>query len=235
MAGSRDHDGRQSPVHGPRRPGRHAGRFDCAIEAFVEVPKSLVVQPVARFMDVEQGQNETGFVRLSADPACCLDIFRCGLWLALHQHETEAADVEADGNHVGCKRYVDPVSRIRTGFCQGFLRRSDLVGVFARGQFQHVAQAPVRERLVGRCDPAPLGSVAGKPRAHLVFDDPARAAEFAQRVEVAERREIGIGIAAGLCLSLGCRQQCGQCAKEDQLRPLTGRGEADIQTRRPLR
>jgi hypothetical protein len=62
--------------------------------------------------------------------------------------------------------------------------------------------------LVGRFDPAPLGSVAGEPRAHLVFDNPARAAKFAQRVEVAECREIGISITTGLRLGLGCRQQC---------------------------
>jgi hypothetical protein len=87
---------------------------------------------------------------LSADPACCLDIFRCGFWLALHQHETQSANVEADRNHVGCERYVDPLCWIRTWFCQGFLCCGDLVGILARSQLQHVTQAPVRERLVGR-------------------------------------------------------------------------------------
>src|SRR5579872_928555 len=72
MTGGRDYDGRKSPVQGPRRPRGHAGCFDGAIEAFVEMPKPLIVQPVARFMNVEQRQNETGFVRLTANTACRL-------------------------------------------------------------------------------------------------------------------------------------------------------------------
>jgi hypothetical protein len=60
----------------PRCPGRHAGRLDRAIEAFVEMPKPLVVQPVAWLVGVEQGQNETGLVRQPPDPAGRLDVGR---------------------------------------------------------------------------------------------------------------------------------------------------------------
>ena len=113
MPGGGDHDGRQGTIHGPRRPGRDAGRLDGAVEAFVEVPEALVVQPVARLVGVEQHQDETGLVRLPTDAARRLDIFGGGLWLALHDHETEPADVEADRDHVGGKRHVDPVASDR--------------------------------------------------------------------------------------------------------------------------
>jgi hypothetical protein len=131
VTSGRDDDRRQRSVHGPRRPGRHAGRLDCAIEAFVEMPKPLVVQPVAGLVGVEQGQNETGLVRQPPDPAGRLYVFRGGLWLALHDHATEAADIKADGNHVGRKRHVYPLLWIRARLRQGFLRGGHFVGAFA--------------------------------------------------------------------------------------------------------
>ena len=64
-------------------------------------------------MCIEQRQNETGFVRQSTDPAGRLDILSGGLRLALHHHETEATDIEANGNHVGRERDVHAVAASR--------------------------------------------------------------------------------------------------------------------------
>ena len=125
------------------------------------------------------------------------------------------------------------------GSAQGFAKASfaaATLSVFSRD----VSSSTSRRRRFakgwsGGAYPSPLGSVAREFRAYLVLDDAACAAEFAQRVEVAERREIGIGVAAGLRFLFGCRQQRGQCAQKDQLWPLSGRGEADIQAGRLLR
>jgi hypothetical protein len=63
VAGCRDNDGRQGAVQGARGPWRYAGWLDGAVKAFVEMPKSLIVQPVSRLVGVEQGQDETRLVR----------------------------------------------------------------------------------------------------------------------------------------------------------------------------
>ena len=117
---------------------------------------------------------------------------------------------------------------------EALLRRGDLVGALARRQLQDFAQAAVGERLIRRHDAPPLVAVGRELRHDLVLDDPARAAEFAQRVEIAERREIGVGGGAGVRLLLRGGEQREQGAQEDQLRSLSRRGEPDVEPRRLL-
>jgi hypothetical protein len=68
-------------------------------------------------------------------------------------------------------------------------------------------------------------------RAHLVINDAACAAEFTQRVEVAEGRKIRV---SGIVLRSRRkrsrpRQQRLQRTEKDQLRPAPGRGDADVE------
>lgn len=76
------------------------------------------------------------------------------------------------------------------------------------------------------CDAPALVAVVGKVASDLVFNDAARSAKFAQRVEVAERRHVEIGIIAFVGLFLGGGEQRGQRAEEDEFRPFAGRRRA---------
>ena len=86
----------------------------------------------------------------------------------------------------------------KDGF-EALLRPRHLIGRDARGELHRLLDGAIGKRAVRRVDPPPLRAVARGAIAHLVLDDPARAAELAQRVEVAERRHVGIGgVLAGL-------------------------------------
>ena len=63
----------------------------------------------------------------------------------------------------------------------------------ARGQLLDFAQRPIGEGRACRLAAHAVSAIVRQMRAHFVIDDPSRAAEFAQRIEVAERRQIGIG------------------------------------------
>ena len=68
-----------------------------------------------------------------------------------------------------------------------------LVGRDARGELDRLAPAAVGEGLVGRLEAAARGAIARDARGNLVLDDAPRAAELAQRVEIAERGQVGVG------------------------------------------
>ena len=100
--------------------------------------------------------------------------------------------------------------------------------------------AAIRERCVGGVHPPALGAVARGAIAHFVLDDPARAAEFAQRVEVAKRRHVRIGGFRALASAGDIRvvrrlrgsDERRQRPQEDQLRTPSLRGDAQIEPRR---
>ena len=70
----------------------------------------------------------------------------------------------------------------------------DLVGADTREVSSWISRsARSANGCAGGSRRTPLRAVAGQMRAHLVLDDTARAAEFAQSVEIAEGRQIGIG------------------------------------------
>ena len=71
--------------------------------------EALVVRPVARLMNVEDGDGQAGLFVIAADAAGGLDILGAGLRLAENHHEPEADDVEADRDHVGRDGHVDAV------------------------------------------------------------------------------------------------------------------------------
>ena len=186
MAHRGDDHGGQRSVQGSRRPRGHARGFDCPIEAGVELAERFVMEPVARFLHVEQRENKARLVRLASDAARRLDVFGRGLGLALNHHEAEARNIEAYGNHVGRQRYVD-AERVARILRQAFFRRRDVVGALARRQLKDLPQAAISERLVRGRDPPALVPIGRELSHHFVFDDPPRAAELPQGVEVAKR------------------------------------------------
>ena len=113
MPGDRHDDGSQRTVERARRPRRDAGGLDGAVERAVKLAEALVVGPVARLVEVQDGDDEAAAVVIAADAAGRLDVFGGGLGLALDQHEPEPRDVEADGDHVGGERHVDRLAARR--------------------------------------------------------------------------------------------------------------------------
>ena len=69
----------------------------------------LEMRSVARPVDVEQRDDQAGPVGVASDAAGRLDVLGAGLGLAEYDHQAEAGDVEADRDHVGGDRHVDPV------------------------------------------------------------------------------------------------------------------------------
>ena len=70
----------------------------------------LVVRSVSGAGGVQQRHDEAG--RRPADAAGRLDVLGGSLGLPHHDHDAEAIDVDADGNHVGRE---DDVDRGRVG------------------------------------------------------------------------------------------------------------------------
>lgn len=94
----------------------------------MEMGELFEVHAVARAMDVEHDGDEAGAGGVAADAAGRLNIFRRRLGLALHQHQPQAVDVEADRDHVGRQRHVDRFAgAVEAGFQPGLGRR-DLIG-----------------------------------------------------------------------------------------------------------
>ena len=69
----------QAAVEGPRRERRHAGRLDAAVERFVVGGEPLVVRPVARLVDIQDGHDQAGPLVVAADAAGRLDVLGAGL------------------------------------------------------------------------------------------------------------------------------------------------------------
>src|SRR5579864_1141031 len=65
--------------------------------------------------------------------------------------------------------------------------------LLTRGQLLNFTQGAVGERGALGLAADAVAAVARQMGSHFVIDDASRAAEFAQRVEITERREIGIG------------------------------------------
>lgn len=65
------------------------------------------MRPIARFEKVEIRDDEAGFLRVTADPAGSLDVFRGTFRLADYHHEAQPTDVQADLNHVGGVTEID--------------------------------------------------------------------------------------------------------------------------------
>ncbi len=77
----------------------------------MELAELLKVHSVARLVHVEHNNHQAGAIVITANPARCLDVFGCGLRLALNQHQAKSRDIQSDRNHVGGKRHVDHLIR----------------------------------------------------------------------------------------------------------------------------
>ena len=93
VASQGHHHAGQPAVDRARRERRDARRFDGPVERGRE---PLVMRPIARAMDVEERDDEARTRLVPADAARGLNVLRGGFWLAQHDHQPEAADVEAD-------------------------------------------------------------------------------------------------------------------------------------------
>ena len=104
------------------------------------------------------------------------------------------SDVEANGDHVGRKSDIDRIRSIAAeDRLQALFRLRHIVGRDARGQFHRLLDLTIGKWAVLGIEPPPLGSVTRGAIPHFILDDPARAAELAQRIEVAKRRHVRIG------------------------------------------
>jgi hypothetical protein len=191
----------------------------------MEVPELLEVRAIARFMHIQDNDHKTRTPMIAADAAGCLYIFRGRFGLALDDHQPEPQDVEANGNHVGCKRDIDRLAIRSKHGVQPLLRKSHVVSRNTRGNLQRFANRTIGERRIYRIDPAAIRSIPGGVRVHLIRNDAARAAKLAERIEVTKRRHIGIGGVAHPCDSTlrvvfrlrGSEQRC-KCSQKDELR-----------------
>ncbi|MGI9510189.1 MAG: hypothetical protein ACR2QJ_12675 [Geminicoccaceae bacterium] len=90
-----------------------------------------------------------------------LDVFGGGFGLTLDEHQAEAGNVEADGDHVGGKRHVDDlVAPFAEGLLQPLFGFGHLVGGDSRGEFQGLADGAVGERMGVRVDAATVVTVS---------------------------------------------------------------------------
>ena len=70
---------------------------------------------------------------VATDAAGRLDVFRGGFWLALHDHQPEARDVETNRDHVGREGDIDGFGIPTKDGLEALLRFRDLIGRDARG------------------------------------------------------------------------------------------------------
>jgi hypothetical protein len=67
----------------------------------VEVPELFEVGSVTRLVQIENDHHEAWPTMIPADAAGGLDVLSRRLGLALHDHQPEAQDIQADRDHVG--------------------------------------------------------------------------------------------------------------------------------------
>jgi hypothetical protein len=83
---------------------------------------------VAWLVQVQHRKHDPGPSVVSTDAAGRLDIFRSGLWLALHDHKSETGDIEANRYHVGRQGDVDSLCIPTEYRLEALLPFRDLVG-----------------------------------------------------------------------------------------------------------
>src|SRR5436309_44334 len=105
----------------------------------MEQPKAFIVEPVARFVNVQKRKNETGPVFHTTYAACRLDVLRGGLGLSLDNHQAKPADIKANRDHIGGECHIYSVWREGRSRERVFCRR-DLVRAFPRCELQDIAK-----------------------------------------------------------------------------------------------
>ena len=128
VAGEGDQGTSKAAIKGACREGRDAGGLHCAVEGLVVVAEALVVRTVARLVDVEQGDDQPWPLVVAPDAAGGLDVLGGEHGLADDHHQAQALDVEADRDHIGGERAVNPVINVVKGRLQVAAGFGDLVG-----------------------------------------------------------------------------------------------------------
>ena len=167
--------------------------LDGAVEGLVVVPEALVVGAVARLVDVEQRHDEPGPLVVAADAARRLDVLGVRLGLAEHDHQPEPRDVETDRDHVGRDRAVHALLDLVERRLESAPRLGHLVGRHARGQLDHLGEGLAVLKEPGLLADPLARAVALDRVLDLLLENPARAAQLAQAVEVAEHRHVRVG------------------------------------------
>ena len=88
---------------------RDAGDLNRAIEGLVVMPKPLIVRAIPRLVDIEERDHQSWSLVVATHSAGGLYILGVRFRLPDHDHQTEARDVEAYGDHVRRYRAVDPL------------------------------------------------------------------------------------------------------------------------------
>ena len=177
----------------------------------------------------------------AADAASRLDVFGGGLRLAEHAHQAQAGDVQTDRDHVRRDRAVDPLLFVEAD-PEPAARLSDLVGRDSRGEFHDLRERPAIAEEPRLLADAPPLAVALERVADLFFEDPPRAAELAEAVEVSEHGHVRVDwvlvvlVSAGLAVQMfgGAHQRQPDLAHDD-LRVATLRCDADVAASRSAR
>ncbi len=205
----------------------------------------FVVRAIAGLVQVQERYHKAGAAAHAADAARCLNVFGCRLGLALDDHQAEPGDIKTDRDHVGGKRHINAVV-VRVAICltygagEPLLGLRDIVGRDARRQFQRQAQGAIGKWRIGRSHAASLVAVVRDMLADFILDNPARSAEFPERIEVGHHGQIGIRRIAGACCgrraeSLGAGKERLQRAQEQQFGAAALACHAEIEARRLLR
>ena len=183
----------EAAVERARRERRDARDLDGAVEGLVVVAEALVVRAVARLVDVEERHHQARALVVAADAARRLDVLGVRLRLAEHDHQPEPRDVEADRDHVRGDRAVDALllveRRARAAAAPRRPCRSD-----TREVSSTTSENVLRSWKSPRSSPIRLRVAVALDRVlDLLLEDPPRAAELAQAVEVAEHRHVRVG------------------------------------------
>ena len=128
MAGDGHDHGCQRSVNGTGCPGCHTGCLDGAVERAVVLPELFVKRAVARLVQIEDRDDEPRPVPVAPEPTGGLDILGRSLWLALHEHQAEAENVEPDRDHVGRERDIHGLAVPLEWRFEPLLRLGNLIG-----------------------------------------------------------------------------------------------------------
>ena len=75
----------------------------------MEEAEALVVRTIARAIEVENRDDETGLVRLPSDARRRLDVLRRHLRLPKNGHQPESGNVESHRDHVRGEGDIEPI------------------------------------------------------------------------------------------------------------------------------
>jgi hypothetical protein len=99
----------------------------------VELSELLEMHAIAGLVQIKNREHEARSGMVSTYSAGCLDVLRGGFWLALHDHQPEARDIETNRDHIGCEGDIDGFGISTKDGLEALLRFRDLICRNTRG------------------------------------------------------------------------------------------------------